>query len=49
MHRELRPPFKFDMADIVRRLRNLPVTVDGVTISLPFIEVSVRPTRRSAR
>lgn len=42
MHRELKPPFKFDVADIVRRLRKLPVTVDGVTISLPFIEVSVK-------
>jgi len=49
MHRELRPPFKFDMADIVRRLRNLPVTVDGVTISLPFIEVSVRADQTDAR
>jgi hypothetical protein len=42
VHRELKPPFKFDVADIVRRLRNLPVAIDGVTITLPFIEVSVK-------
>lgn len=46
MHRELKPPFKFDIADIVRRLRRLPVAVDGkVTISLPFIEVSIKPDK----
>lgn len=45
MHRELKPPFKFDVADVVRRLRKLSVTVDGITISLPFIEVSVKRDR----
>jgi len=46
VHRELKPPFKFDIADIVRRLRRLPVAVDGkVTISLPFIEVSIKPDK----
>lgn len=46
VHRELKPPFKFDIADIVRRLRRLPVAVDGkVTISLPFVEVSIKPDR----
>lgn len=46
MHRELKPPFKFDIADIVRRLRRLPVTVDGkVTITLPFVEVSIKPDK----
>ena len=46
MHRELKPPFKFDIGDIIKRLRRLPVTVDGkVTISLPFIEVSIKPDK----
>lgn len=49
MHRELKPPFKFDVANIVRRLRTLPVTVDGVTITLPFIEVSVKPDKTERR
>jgi len=46
VHRELKPPFKFDIGDIIKRLRRLPVTVDGkVTISLPFIEVSIKPDK----
>jgi len=45
VHRELKPPFKFDIADIIKRLRGLPVTVDGVTITLPFVEVSVKPDK----
>jgi hypothetical protein len=42
MQRELKPPFKFDVADLVRRLRKLPISVDGISITLPFIEVSVK-------
>jgi hypothetical protein len=46
VQRELKPPFKFDIADIVKRLRRLPVAVDGkVTISLPFVEVSIKPDK----
>jgi hypothetical protein len=43
MPRDFKPPFKFDVGQIVKRLRNLPVSVDGVTIALPFIEVTVKP------
>ncbi len=42
MPRDLKPPFKFDIGNIVNRLRNLPVSVDGVTITLPFVEVNVK-------
>ena len=40
--RDLKPPFKFDIGNIVNRLRSLPVSVDGVTITLPFVEVNVK-------
>jgi hypothetical protein len=43
MPRDLSPPFKFDLREIVERLRKLPLSVDGVTIALPFIEVTVKP------
>jgi len=42
MPRDLKPPFKFDIGNIVNRLRSLPVSVDGVTITLPFVEVNVK-------
>jgi hypothetical protein len=42
MSRDLKPPFRFDIGTIVNRLRKLPVSVDGVTITLPFVEVSVK-------
>lgn len=40
--RDLKPPFKFDVSGIVDRLRKLPVSVDGITITLPFVEVAVK-------
>jgi hypothetical protein len=43
VHRVFKPPFKFDVGGLVRRLRKLPATVDGVTISLPVVEISVKP------
>ncbi len=42
MSREFKPPFKFDIEGVVRRLRKLPVSVEGVSIVLPFIEVAVK-------
>ena len=45
MPRELKPPFKFDIRDIMRRLQKVPLCVDGVTITLPFVEVSVKPDK----
>lgn len=41
--RDLKPPFRFDLDGIVTRLRRLPVAVDGVTITLPFVGVTVKP------
>lgn len=43
MPRDLKPPFKFDIGKIVSRAQNLPVAVDGVTITLPFIAVTLKP------
>jgi hypothetical protein len=43
MPRDLKPPFKFDINGIVDKFRKLPLSVDGVTIALPFIEVTVKP------
>lgn len=42
--RDLPPPFKFDVSDLVRRARrHTQKRVDGVTINLPFVSFSVRP------
>lgn len=43
MARDLKPPFKFEIGSIVERLRKLPVSVEGVTITLPFVEVTLKP------
>jgi hypothetical protein len=43
MPQDLAPPFKFDLKKIVDRLRKLPLSVEGVTITLPFIEVTAKP------
>jgi len=47
--RKLKPPFKFDIEGIVNRLRKLPISVDGITITLPFIEVSVKADARERK
>jgi hypothetical protein len=43
MPRNLKPPFRFDVSEIVRRFRKLPVSVEGITITLPFVEMTVKP------
>jgi len=43
MPRDLKPPFKFDIGKILDRARKLPVSIDGVTITLPFVEVTLKP------
>jgi hypothetical protein len=40
--RDLKPPFKFDIGGVVTRLRRLPVSVDGVAVTLPFVQVSIK-------
>ena len=45
MPRDLKPPFKFDVSSLVKRFRNLPASVDGVTINFPFATVSIKPDR----
>ena len=40
---ETKPPFKFDVSGIVKRFRKLPISVDGVTISIPFVSMTVKP------
>lgn len=49
---QLPQPFQFDLASLISRLRKLPKAVDGVSISLPFVSISVKPEdteRRVAR
>jgi hypothetical protein len=41
--RDLKPPFRFNLSSVVDRLRRLPFAVDGVTITLPFISVTIKP------
>ena len=43
MARDLKPPFKFEIGGIIDRVRKLPVSVDGITITLPFVEVTLKP------
>jgi hypothetical protein len=46
MHLELKPPIMFEISDIVRRLRNLPVEVEGkIEIKLPFVSISDKPDK----
>jgi hypothetical protein len=40
--RDLKPPFKFDISSSISRLRKLPVSVDGVTINLPGVKVTLK-------
>lgn len=50
--RQSRPPFRFDLSALLGRLRRLPVAVDGVSLSVPFLSVSISPNdieRRVAR
>lgn len=50
--RDLKPPFKFNLSALLGRMRRLPVAVDGVSLSLPFLSVSIKPLdieRRVAR
>jgi len=44
--RQFKPPFRFEISDLVKRLRSLPVSIDGISISLPFVSVSVRKDDR---
>jgi len=48
--RNAKPPFKFDLRRLIARASRLPrsLDLDGVTINLPFISVSVK-TRESER
>ena len=47
--RDEKPPFKFDIGTIVRRLRRLPVSLKGVTIKIPFVDISVDVDRREKK
>lgn len=47
--RETNPPFKFDLSRLLRRIRALPEAVDGVSINLPFVSVSIKPAESERR
>src|ERR1700722_2289642 len=47
---EGKPPFKFEIAKIVNRMKSLPIAVDAkVKISIPFFELSVKPDDREKK
>jgi hypothetical protein len=47
--RDLPIPFKFDLSSVVSRARRLPKAVDGISINLPFVSVSVKPDNTERR
>ena len=47
--RDVRPPFKFDLSALLGRMRRLPMAVDGVTLSVPFVSVCIKPVDRDRR
>ncbi|MFP5207434.1 MAG: hypothetical protein ACLGP3_03770 [Acidobacteriota bacterium] len=47
---EGKPPFKFEVAHVIKRLKSLPVAVDGaVKISIPFLDVTVKVDDREKK
>ncbi len=47
--RDVTPPFQFDLTGLIAKVRQLPRVVDGVTIKLPFISISVKPDDKERR
>lgn len=41
--RILPPPFQFDLSSLIARMRKLPRALDGISINLPFVSISVKP------
>jgi hypothetical protein len=47
---EGKPPLKFEISNIVKRLKSLPIAVDGaVKINIPFLEVTVKVDDREKK
>ncbi len=40
--RNLPLPFKIDIGEAIAKFRRLPVTIDGISIKLPFVELKVK-------
>ncbi|MFN2533480.1 MAG: hypothetical protein ABR555_19535 [Pyrinomonadaceae bacterium] len=40
---QFRTPFKFKLASLLERAQHLPAKIDGVSIRLPFVNVTVKP------
>jgi hypothetical protein len=40
--KSLAPPFQFDFKSILRQVKNLAPVIDGVSISLPFVSVTLK-------
>src|SRR5882724_11623007 len=40
---ELPMPFKFKLARLLERAQHLPAKIDGVSLRLPFVNVTVKP------
>ncbi len=43
------PPFRFDLSKPLAGLRALPVAVEGVSLNLPFLSVTIKPDDRERR
>ncbi len=41
--RKLNPPFKFKMSPLLEKVRQIPISVDGVSLSLPFLSFTIKP------
>lgn len=47
--RDPTPPFKFDLRKPFSGLRALPLAVEGVSLTLPFLTVTIKPEDRERR
>jgi hypothetical protein len=47
--RDLEPPFQFDLSGLIARMRRVSKAVDGISINLPFVSVSVKPKKLEQR
>jgi hypothetical protein len=40
---QFQTPFKFKLAPLLERAQHLPARIDGISIRLPFVNVTVKP------
>jgi hypothetical protein len=47
--RNATPPFRFDLRKPLAAFRGLPVALEGVSLTLPFLSVTIKPDDRERR